>query len=1113
MAAVEVHADIGHSEDVMTVSWTQDGSRILSGSLDGTVRLWDVATGRLVRVFKNALNSSGVPDRILAAAFVDRNESEIAATTEKSIIVWDAESGSVLRRIGSDRFMTDLCFSPDGHFAAVHTVTVGNNDRRLDLFDIAAGRLVASLPGEISDAKPLALSDNNMLLAVDRGNGLLEVWDTRASRRVARLQGHSSAVLAARFSADGNILLSGSDDKTARIWNVATGVVIRVLDGATAPFSAVALNKEGTTAAVGTSGGTLIQWNVATGQRNVQQRGKAIRAIAFSPDGRLLLEARGHALVIMEAINGRLVRALGVPDGAISALDISPDGMTIAAGDHANEVRLWDVASGRRINTLAGHSGWVRSVAFLPDGKGIVTAGLDGLVRFWDSSTGTVVRDFGTNFGPVESMVASRDGGLIVTGTGDGVVRLWNTTSGQLARQFDGGEGFVRDVSVSADGGRIASLAGNRLRVWDRRSARPDPLLDARVNSLVLDALLSPTADLLTINADSSMMLFRQHGGAPTITLKDGGWAFISSVSFSPDGARLISGSHDGTARIWDLNSGKILKTFNIDAEVSAVTFPRAERAIIGGKDGGVRIFDGTSGELLATLIANRNGGWAVLTPEGFFDGSESGVESLTISHGLDVFSVNQFYQLLYRPDLVREKLSGDRKGRVRAEAGRIGLQVAISSGRPPSIRLGQATTGIDGQATIQAEIADQGGGIGRVEWRINGVTGAVRDADTDGSANRHGVIHREGKFDLAKGRNVIEVVAYNGKDVIASTPASISVDVSESDGVGRLFVLAAGVNDYVDARLRLKNAAPDARAIAEGLGRGKGDLYTSVEETVLLDRDVTADRLDKAFLSLAMHMRPNDTLVLFLAGHGKTVDGHYYFVPSDIQFDGESSIVHRAIGQDLLQRWLAKIPAGRSVLFFDTCDSGSMASESVTQQSLELLTATSMGKMTQATGRTVIAATSENAAALEGYDGHGVLTWSILRAMTNAPTDTDGRIDVAGLIAFVDRSVREVSLLAFHRQQTPQSSLVGADFPLMTRLAASLDSTQITAPDGSRPRYVVLSASRVYPQAGGGGDSFMQLQPGTLVDVESMSQGWALVVREGRRLGYVATDALTAVQ
>ena len=202
------------------------------------------------------------------------------------------------------------------------------------------------------------------------------------------------------------------------------------------------------------------------------------------------------------------------------------------------------------------------------------------------------------------------------------------------------------------------------------------------------------------------------------------------------------------------------------------------------------------------------------------------------------------------------------------------------------------------------------------------------------------------------------------------------------------LHVLAAGVNDYFDSRLALSYAVPDARALGAALTKAGRGLYEAVNVTYLLDEDVSAEGMAAAFDRLGETVRPHDVFVFFLAGHGKTHDGRYYFLPRDFRYRGEDALKDTAISQGQLQGWMAQVPAQKSVLLFDTCESGSLTEEAVTR-GLEAQAA--IERLARAVGRTTVTASTDTAPALEGYRGHGLFTYTLLEAFAMADHDADG--------------------------------------------------------------------------------------------------------------------------
>src|SRR5262249_44002969 len=187
-----------------------------------------------------------------------------------------------------------------------------------------------------------------------------------------------------------------------------------------------------------------------------------------------------------------------------------------------------------------------------------------------------------------------------------------------------------------------------------------------------------------------------------------------------------------------------------------------------------------------------------------------------------------------------------------------------------------------DTTVQIRIKVTDQGGGIGRIYFRLNGqeraggLSGALLDAKGEQNAS----------FDLAETANVIEALAETRDGAGPSLPAQISVAVNERGlkGAPNLFVLAIGVNAYHDVSKKLTYAASDATALSEVFKEAGANFYRKPPESIILkDDEATPERIEKAFAALAAKMKAIDVFVLFLAGHGKTVDANYYFLPAAI--------------------------------------------------------------------------------------------------------------------------------------------------------------------------------------------------------------------------------------
>lgn len=607
---------------------------------------------------------------------------------------------------------------------------------------------------------------------------------------------------------------------------------------------------------------------------------------------------------------------------------------------------------------------------------------------------------------------------------------------------------------------------------------------------------------------------------------------------------RLAIISDIGTVRLIDPGTGHVFANLsaNLSADGSAASIRFSEdggRLLVQGSDGYLRVYDVASGTLLSSTLVFEDGEWLTLTPQGFFVASAHGADGLVIRlGGLKTASLGAAFQALYRPDLVAEALKGDPDGKVKDAAAKLDLAKVVGSGAAPLVAItspSQGTAVDTDSVEVDAVVKDQGGGVGKIEWRVNGVTlgidarGFDRLAASGDLGNGGGDTVGGGKtvtvrqpLSLDPGENQIEVVAYNAKGLIASVPAALTVkwEGASSSAPPKLYVLAVGVNEYWDSRLQLTYAASDARAIGEAFAKSGKELYQSVDVTTVLDTDVTVAHLDQVFSNLATKVKPRDVFVFFLAGHGKTQDGRYYFLPQDFRYEDESSIAKGGIDQDRFQQWFAKIKARKSVLLYDTCDSGSLTASNVAARGLEQVAA--LARMTRAMGRTVLSASTNDAPALEGYRDHGVFTYAVLDALGYADTNRDGLIEVTELAAAVDKMVPDISYAAFKLRQVPQMSIVGSDFALTNEVAVltiatpppSAAAAPSEAPIPDTPTHVVIAVAAVHELGDEASPIVTQLTPGTQVRlIESGSGGWAVVARQGQRLGYVKTSDLAKMQ
>jgi WD40 repeat protein len=167
-------------------------------------------------------------------------------------------------------------------------------------------------------------------------------------------------------------------------------------------------------------------------------------------------------------------------------------------------------------------------------------------------------------------------------------------------------------------------------------------------------------ARVLSGSWDRTVKIWDAATGALAQTI-EGHTRWVASVAFSRDGTRVLSGSYDQTMKLWDAATGALLRTFDAGDPIRSVAFSPDGTRALSGSGTTVKIWKIKTGELLASMIGERDGEWLTMTPKGFFVSSTNGPQALNLVRGLKVFALQQYSKELRKPELVKNVLKGDR--------------------------------------------------------------------------------------------------------------------------------------------------------------------------------------------------------------------------------------------------------------------------------------------------------------------------------------------------------------------------------------------------------------------------------------------------------------------
>ena len=576
----------GHLDGVTSVAFSPDGQRIVTGSWDGTAKIWEVASGRELFTLKGN-------DAIWSVAFSRDGQRIVTGSRDATAKVWQATSGRELLTFrGHSDAIWSVAFSPDGR-----RIATASMDKTAKVWEAASGRELLTLTEHSGQVDSVAFSADGRWIATASEDKTAKVWDASNGHEVLTLRGHSAQIWSVAFSPDGQRIVTGSKDATAKVWDAAKGNELLTLKG----------------------------------HKNL------VFSVAFSPNGQRIVSASvDQTAKVWDAANGNELFTLKEHSGQVNSVAFSPDGQRIVTGSQDATAKVWEAAKGKDLLTLTGHSNDIFSVAFSSDGQRIVTGSWDGTAKVWEAASGRELLTLNRHSNEITSAVSSPDakggsarvfsaafspdGKRIVTGSSDKTAKVWETASGRELVTLKGHSSVIYSVAFSPDGQRIVTGSDDQTaKVWEAASGRELLTLTGHSDEVCSVAFSPDGRRIVTGSLDKTARVRDAASGRELLTLR-GHSAPIWPVAFSPDGQRIVTGSHDGTAKVWDAASGRELLTLKGHSNwVLGVAFsPDSQRIVTGSDDNTAKVWEAATGRELLTLKGHSGGVLSVaFSPDG----------------------------------------------------------------------------------------------------------------------------------------------------------------------------------------------------------------------------------------------------------------------------------------------------------------------------------------------------------------------------------------------------------------------------------------------------------------------------------------------------------------
>ncbi|HYG03640.1 MAG TPA: caspase family protein [Chryseosolibacter sp.] len=1046
----------GHELAVLSIAVSSDSNFIATGSKDKTIKLWDVSSGREVRTF------AGHDHWVNSVAFSSDGRFLISGSYDKSVRIWEVGTGKEVFAESGNDFITDVAFDPKMRFF----ITCGYNRSGAQdsafIYDLQTKKKITTISINADEGRgfgvSVSISPDGEWIAFGEDNRVINVYRTRDWKLAYNLQAEGWCGGCATFTAfdpGSKFVYAVSHRGPLRKFNLSDGAVSKMYTGKVDDLTGLSVSPDGLWLAVASEKECNV-YNASSGElinTFVAEEKALLHRITFSHDSRsIIITSDDNTAFAWNYHSGKreniFTGFLNERDGGGLTYDpnfswqaaiakyirlknkiiISHDGKSLIKGKFGKKVKQWDIATGKAVMDFSAHEKAVIAYDLSKDGKRLVTGGGDGTIILWDLQTGDTLRVIRSYREPIFDVQFNEDETHVVSASWDATMKIHDLSNGFRTHYIEFEENSsAYNVGFHPSGLYVlAARLNHSLQLWEPDTRKVVRDFVGHTDVVSSFAFSKDGKTLMSGSWDGTIRLWDVGTGLMTARIAHSK-APVHAAIYSHDEKHIYAAGADRTIRVWDTNTGKLSRSLHgHQSEITSLVFSPDNKMLISHSlDGVTKFWDLSSGREFFEHIHFGETDWMVKNPDGYFNATDRARKYIHFVDGVKTFSVDQFFNEFYRPELLPEIFQS------RGATGSFKDIQDIMKGSPPPIVRVAVVAAPEGKAEVLIRITDAGAGVQNLKVFHNGKNISLDQANLNLPRGKGQSTTSKQIVALVGGENAFTVTARNNEN-IESDPQTATIFSEYPVKSSTCHILAVGINEYKNPKLSLNYARNDAESFSK-LVDERGTLFKDIQLHSIYDKEATREKILAKLDELASKIAPEDVFIFYYAGHGSMVENKFYFIPTEsLRLYDQNALSREAIEAAALQEKFKHIHALKQLIIMDACQSGGsvelLANRGASEEK-------AIAQLSRSAGIHVMASAGSEQFATEFAElGHGLFTYVLILGLQGGADGApkDGKVTIYELKSYIDDQVPELTRKMKGKPQYPYTFSRGHDFPVV---------------------------------------------------------------------------------